>query len=190
VAAFSLIELLFVLGVAATLTAGAAPALSAGLHEMRAAGAARYVSARLQQARLRAITRSRDVALEVRHDSTGYLITTFEDGNRNGVLTRDIGDGIDVPVGRTERIVDQFAGVDFGALPGLPGADGSVAPGADPIRLGATDRVTFTATGTATPGSLYVRGRGSAQYVVRILGETGRTRVLRFNAATGTWHPQ
>ena len=27
----------------------------------------------------------------------------------------------------------QFTGVEFGALPGIPGADGSVAPGDDPI---------------------------------------------------------
>jgi hypothetical protein len=85
--------------------------------------------------------------------------------------------------------VDQFPGVDFGALPGLPGADASAPPGSDPIRLGASDRVTFTPTGTATPGSLYVRGPGNAQYVVRILGETGRTRVLKFSAGSGTWHP-
>ena len=47
--------------------------------------------------------------------------------------------------------------------------------------------MTFTATGTATSGSLYLLGRGQTQYVVRIYGETGRTRILRYNARSRTW---
>ena len=82
---------------------------------------------------------------------------------------------------------DQFTGVDFGTLPGVPGAEGSAAPGSDPIRLGSSDGVTFTPTGTATSGSLYLLGRGGVQLVVRIYGETGRTRILKYYSATGQW---
>jgi hypothetical protein len=49
--------------------------------------------------------------------------------------------------------------------------------------------VSFTAQGTATPGSLYIRGSGRAQFVVRIFGETGKTRILRFDPRSGTWKP-
>jgi hypothetical protein len=49
--------------------------------------------------------------------------------------------------------------------------------------------VTFTPLGTATTGSLYVRGRHEAQYVVRVFGETGKTRLLKFNRRSGTWNP-
>ena len=108
-----------------------------------------------------------------------HVVSVYEDGNRNGVLSRDIQDGVDLIVSPPEHVVDQFPGVDFGALPALPGAEGSAPPGADPIRLGSSDGVTFTATGTATSGSLYLLGRGQTQYVVRIYGETGRTRILR-----------
>ena len=48
---------------------------------------------------------------------------------------------------------------------------------------------TFTATGTATAGSLYIRGRRDVQYVVRIFGETGKTRILKFNPRTRQWNP-
>lgn len=187
-AAFSLIELLFVLGVAATLAAAAAPGLLAGIEGARTLAAGRFVAARLQQARAQAIARSRDTALLITRDAAGYAVAVLEDGNRNGVLSADIAAGIDVPVGEPERIADRFPGVDFGALPGIPGADGSSAPGTDPIRLGTSDRVTFTPLGTATPGSLYLRG-ASTQLVVRIFGETGRTRVLRYSARSRSWHP-
>jgi type II secretory pathway pseudopilin PulG len=187
VAAFSLIELMFVLGVAATLAAAALPQVAASVDEFRAGGAARYVAARLQQARVRAITRNRDTALRITRDARGYVVSVVEDGNRNGVLTRDVVDGVDTPVGPPEHLADQFPGVDFGAISGIPGAEGSAAPGSDPIRLGAADSVTFTATGTATSGSVYVLGQRSTQYVVRIYGETGRTRILRYNPRTHTW---
>lgn len=186
-AAFSLIELMFALGVAATLASAAVPAVSSSIDEFRAAGAARYVAARIQQARVQAITRSRDTALRITRDARGFIVSVYQDGNRNGVLTRDILDGTDAAVGPIERLNEQFPGVDFGALPGIPGAEGSTPPGTDPIRLGAADGVTFTPTGTATSGSLYLLGHGSSQYVVRIYGETGRTRILKFNARTRTW---
>jgi len=187
VAAYSLIELVFVLGVAATLAAASLPQLAASVHEFRAAGAARYVAARLQQARVRAITRNRETALRITRDARGYVVSVVEDGNRNGVLAADILDGTDTPVGPQEHLVDQFPGVDFGAISGIPGAEGSTAPGSDPIRLGAADSVTFTPMGTATAGSLYLRGEPGIQYVLRVYGETGRTRILRYNPRTRTW---
>jgi type II secretory pathway pseudopilin PulG len=188
VAAFSLIELVFVLGVAATLAAGAIPALLTGLDDVRSKGAARYVAARLQHTRVRALATSRDTALRITRDTSGFVVAAYEDGNRNGVLSADITSGTDRRVGPIERVPDQFPGVEFGALPGIPGADGSAPPGDDPIRLGSSDRVTFTPLGTATPGSLYLHGRRS-QFVVRIMGETGRTRILRYNAASQSWLP-
>jgi hypothetical protein len=41
--------------------------------------------------------------------------------------------------------------------------------------------VSFTPDGTASSGTVYVRGRGGAQYAVRVLGATARTRVLRYD---------
>jgi hypothetical protein len=112
----------------------------------------------------------------------------YEDGNGNGVLSRDIQRGTDPEVRRGEQLPDQFPGVDFGAVPGLPAVDPSgTAPGTDPIKLGSSDMVSFSPLGTSTSGSLYVRGRKNAQYAVRIYGETGKTRVLRFDGRNRVW---
>ena len=45
----------------------------------------------------------------------------------------------------------------------------------------------FTPLGTATSGSIYVRGRDGAQFVIRALGATGRTRVQRYAPRTRAW---
>src|SRR5262245_36066478 len=178
------------MGTAATITAVAVPNTLATIDDSRTAAAARYVSTRLQRARMEAVSRSSSVALRVTHQSDYYEFTTYVDTNHNGVLSRDIQSGVDRAVQPPDRLGNHFPGVEFGAMPSLPAVDAtSTAPGSDPIRLGSSDMVSFTPTGTATPGSLYIRGRRDAQYVVRVYGETGKTRVLKFLAGSGQWIP-
>jgi prepilin-type N-terminal cleavage/methylation domain-containing protein len=186
---YSLVEVLLVLALAGTVAAAALPQVTAGLDEQRAAGAARFISTRLQHVRMLAIARSADVAMRITSDSRGYAFAVYVDGNRNGVRTREIDDGVDVRVEGPERLGDTFRGVEFGTFPSLPPVDpGGTPPGSDPIRLGTSNLATFTPAGTATAGSLYVRGRRT-QYVVRIFGDTARTRVLRVDARTNKWKP-
>src|SRR6266487_3846218 len=64
------------------------------------------------------------------HPSTSYAVFCLKkNNNRNGVRTRDILRGTDWPLGPSERLPDQFAGVDFGVRPGLPPVDSGPAPG-------------------------------------------------------------
>jgi type II secretory pathway pseudopilin PulG len=187
----SLIELLFVAGIIATASGIAVPQMLAGLDDSRAVGATRYLSSRLYRARAAAVMRSADVAIQfLGVGDGGYTFAEYVDGNRNGVRTQDIDRGVDRRLGGVERLGDSFKGVEFGTIRDLPAVDPDGAkPGGDPIRLGASGFATFTALGTATPGSLYVRSARGAQYVIRIFGETGKTRVLRFDARTRQWVP-
>lgn len=186
---YSVLELVFVAGTIGTLSGIAVPQFLTALDNFRTAGAARYVSARLQRVRMEAVMRSADVALQVTQTAGGYCFGVYADGNRNGIRTRDIQRGIDRALGATERLADHFTGVDFGAIRNLPPVDpGGTPPGDDPIRIGAGNLATFTTAGTATAGSVYIRGR-TAQYVVRIFGETGKTRVLKFDSRTRQWRP-
>jgi type II secretion system GspH-like protein len=185
---YSALELVFVTATVVTMGGVAVPQVLARVDDYRAAGAARYISARLQRARMDAVTRSADVGLLVVQTVQGYRYAIYVDGNRNGIRSTDIQNGTDRLLMASERLVDQFPGVDFGALPGLPSVDpGGTPPGSDPIRLGSSNVATFTASGTSSSGSLYIRGRRDAQYVVRIYGQTGKTRVLKFDSRTRHW---
>jgi type II secretory pathway pseudopilin PulG len=181
---FAAIELLFVAAVVTTVSGIALPPLLRGLDDHRAAGAARYVATRLQKARMEAILRSTAVA--VRFADSGEF-ATFVDGNRNGVLSADIRDGIDPPIGASERLEPNFAGVVFGTVPGLPAVDsGGLPPGADPIHLGSSNIASFSPVGTSSSGSVYIRSR-TRQLVVRIYGDTGKTRILGFDDRSRQW---
>ena len=68
----------------------------------------------------------------------------------------------------------------------MPDVDGSRATGEEGIRIGSSRILTLGPDGTATSGTIYLRGR-RGQYAVRILGATGRTRVWRFHPGTGEW---
>ncbi|MEO8259842.1 MAG: GspH/FimT family pseudopilin [Acidobacteriota bacterium] len=185
---YSLLELLFAAALSVTVGALAAPLLFSAVDDVRVRGAVRYVSTRLQQVRMEAVTRSADVALQFARTSAGYSFTVYVDGNGNGVRTVDIQRGEDQPIGAVEHLSDYFAGVDFGVLPGLPPVDvGSAAPDTDPIKLGSTRILTFTPVGSSSSGSLYLLGRGNRQYVIRVLGETGKTRVLKFEPGPRRW---
>jgi len=186
----TLLEVLFVCGIIVTATGIAVPQALVSLDDFRAAGAARYMSARLQRARMDAVMRSADVAITFTQTAAGYSYAVYVDGNRNGVRTSDITRNVDRELMPAERLPDQFAGVDFGALPNLPAVDsGGTAPGTDPVRLGSSNMASFSARGTSSTGTLYIRGRGTSQYAVRLFGETGKTRILKFDPQGRRWNP-
>ena len=173
-----------------TMSAAAVPQLLTTVDDVRASGATRHISGRFQRARMEAVMRSATVAVRFTQTSDGYSYAVYRDGNRNGVLTVDIQRRIDLLVTAPERLPDQFPGVEFGAIPGLPPIDpGGTAPGSDPIRLGVGSLASFTAIGTSSSGTVYIRSRRDAQYAVRIFGDTGKTRMLKFERSTRQWRP-
>src|SRR5262249_28673179 len=158
------------------------------MNDVRAAGAARALAAVLQRTRHEAVAKNASIGIRVGFAPSASTLTTYADGDGDGVLAGDIDDGVDRQSGFPFVIEREFPGVGLGALPGLPAIDPSgTPPGNDPVRLGAADMAVFTPVGTATSGTLYLLGRGNMQFAVRIYGETGRTRILRYNAATRQW---
>lgn len=187
---FSTIEILFTAATALTLGGVAVPSLRHATDSMKAAGAARHVASRLQRARMEAIARSADVAVRFAAVGGGYAFTVFVDGNRNGVLSADIDHGVDWQLGPPGRLGDDFGGVEFGTLPDLPPIDaGGTPPGINPIRLGTSGAATFSPLGTSSTGTLYIKGSGNQQLAIRIYGETGKTRIMKYDAGARRWSP-
>jgi Tfp pilus assembly protein FimT len=173
------VELLFTLGVVSVLGAVAIPQVLVTLDASRAAAAARYVSSRLLLARMIAVQRTAAVAVRFDADAGGFRITTYQDGNGNGVRSKDIAANVDRQIEQPVRLFELFPGVDFAlTVDGQP---------ADPIQLSGTSLVTFSPAGTATSGSIYLRSRDGSQYAIRVLGATGRTRIQRYDDRQQRW---
>lgn len=122
--------------------------------------------------------RSTHVALLFDEDAPEVSFQMFADGNGNGVRSADITAGIDRPLDTAIHLSDLFPGVAIAV---------SGSAGTDPVRLGSTSLLSFTPLGTSTAGSIYVRGRDGSQFVIRVLGTTGRARIQRYIEHLRTW---
>jgi prepilin-type N-terminal cleavage/methylation domain-containing protein len=182
----TLIELLFVTAVMAVLAGVTVPLTNAALDDLHTAAAARYVAGLVLSGRMDALKRARCVALRFEASGPDYTYGSFVDGNGNGLRTAEIRSGVDAALGREQRLADRFPGVRFGLQPGAPDVDGVRSNSTDGVRVGSSGILTTGPDGTATSGTLYLQGR-RAQYAVRILGATARTRVLKLEPGAGTW---
>jgi type II secretory pathway pseudopilin PulG len=185
---YSLIDLLVTLAIGGCLTAMSVPRLDGAVDAWRTRGAAFYVAERIGRARMQAVQRGGNVGLRFEAEEGTFRLRAYGDGNDNGVRASDITSGYDPPLAPAERLDHLFPGTRFGFIDGARLIDGTpVAEADDPIRVGNSRMLVCGPTGTATSGTLYVRGRGPIQFGVVILGATGRTRVLRFDTVSGGW---
>jgi hypothetical protein len=165
--------------------------VAAALERERAALGAHFLAARLSEAQLAALSRDTSVALRLTRDEGDALLEMVADGNGNGVLMEEIEAGIDVPISAPERLGTRVRDVGLRVNQRVPdiGGAGWLEAGSDPLRVGRTSLVSFSSTGGATAGTLYVACPRGPQLAVRITGATGRIRVLRYDAVLGHWIP-
>ena len=151
------------------IAAATVPPVAAALERSRTLAAARFLQSRMMLARSQAVSRGTMVALRLTGAPGDTTLSTILDGNRNGVLQADIVSGIDVPVGTPAALTVLFRGVTF-----------------SPITAGGTV-LSFSPVGTSSSGTITVEGRDGARFAVRLLGATGRARVLRYDWVAGSW---
>lgn len=185
----SLIELLIGCAAMSVLVGMAVPSLMATRDDWSARAAARYVAGRAMLARAQAVRRGAAVGLRFESTGDGYRFGSYIDGDGDGIRTADIDGGVDLELDPAQRLSDLYPTVRFALESALPPVEGAhpAGIGFDPIRLGASDILTYTPFGTSSSGSLYLRSQGGQQYAIRILGTTGRLRVMRFDWAAGAW---
>ena len=176
---YSLIELMVAVSLITIVGGLAAARVLAPVDHARGYAAARYLAGRLGLARVTAVSRGTAIALRFDQEPRGITFSVFQDGNGNGIRSADITAGIDALIAGATALSDQFPGVEIGLIPGSPGTEA--------VQLGRTNLLTFTPIGTATSGTIYISDRAGTQWAVRVLGATGRTRVLRYDPSTRGW---
>ena len=123
-----------------------------------------------------AVGHSINSAVRFTMDGKTFMLAGYRDGNGNGVRTSDIAAGVDPLVDAPVRLADLFPRVSL--FTSDPNA--GLASETDVL-------MSFSPAGTASSRTLYLRGGDGSQYAVRVLGATGRTRVLRYVSTSRTW---
>jgi hypothetical protein len=109
----------------------------------------------------------------------GWHLSTYADGNRNGVLSADIRSGVDKRVSGPRQLTTGAGDVRVAINPSTPAIppDRGMLDVADPIRFGQSNMLSFSPLGTATPGTFYLAG-DFAQVAVRVNPGTSRVRMM------------
>lgn len=186
----SLLEPLVAATILALAAAVGVPALSELNGQMTIRAASATVVAILQKARARALYEQRDVGVKWTSAGGDVVFTVYEDGNGNGVLTEEIRKGIDRMVSPPVSMRGRFGKVTFSFLPGFAALDPSGAPIGDlndPIRFGRSGICTFSPTGSASPGSIYLSDGKGRQEVVRVHPLMSRIQVLEYRSGVRQW---
>ena len=187
---YSLIEATVVLALMGLMAAIAIPALNR--YCMRRAaldGLAREVCATMRSARQEAITLNAQVGLVLKEDPDGRLKwRTYQDGNGNGVLTRDIQRGVDRPLGPSRKLRIPEGRVRLGILdPGVPDISTGrrIENPKDPVKFGNSNICSFSPLGASSPGTIYFTDGIELQGAVRVYPGSAKVRIMRWDARAG-----
>jgi len=175
----TLVELLLVVAILVIFGTLSAPHIRAYSAEAHLLGAGQVFRGEFRRARSMAVTRGVFTALRFETEPGGWLLSTYADGNGNGVRSSDIKIGIDRRVSGPRQLTTGAGDVRVAINPGtpaLPPDRGTLDP-SDPIRFGQSNMLSFSPLGTATPGTFFLAG-AHAQAAVRVTPGTARVRLM------------
>lgn len=181
---YSLLELIVALIIVLVMGSVALPNILGYRQEAALLGAAQGFKGAFMKARSIAVMKNAETAIRFETDASGLTFySTYVDGNFNGVLSTDILQGTDIRIAGPIRLDAGQAGVDVGVLPGAPAPLPEYGPlGDEPIRFGRSRMVSFSPTGTGTPGTFYLKTR-SSMAGVRVTGGSARVRIMILRGA-------
>jgi type II secretory pathway pseudopilin PulG len=192
-AGFSLFDLLATMAVIGIVAALGVPELFRATEQTRLGLGAGEIASSLRIARIYALRHSANVAIKFRTSSDGAVTyALFRDADGDGVRTQDVESGVDPQVEPWRPLTRLGNGIGFGFPPGpLPRdpTSGKAIGGSldDPIRFNSSDLASFTAGGTATPGSVYLTDGRRGLVIVRVTNLSGRVRAWRWDHDDGVW---
>lgn len=186
----SLPELAAVLAILGLVFALALPPFTDLLAEEGLQAAAREVSTIFTAARGRAVFQGADVGVKWTSSGGDLVLSVYQDGNGNGVTTKDIKKGIDRLVAGPYWMHGKYPGITFSFVPGFDGLDPAGAPiGSltDPLRFGKSDICTFSPLGKASPGSVYLSNKRRRQAAVRVTPANAKIQIFTWHGKSLKW---
>jgi len=179
------VEVAFILAIVSCLCGVGLPILVHATDARRVRDAAGLLAGQFRMARQQAVMTGRHTAVVFEEAAGDIGWRMCEDRDRDGVSREDIAAGLDRCEEPMQLLSVRFPHVRVGYAPGVPSFTGEA--GVAPLRFGVARMAVFTPAGTASAGTVTLLGEGGHQFMVRVAGVTGRTRVLRFDSGRRAW---
>jgi prepilin-type N-terminal cleavage/methylation domain-containing protein len=186
---FSLIEILVVVTIIGIIALCAIPAFGTLRRRASCAAAANEMRSILRAVRSRAISRGANAGVKFVNAGNNWTYTLYDDGNGNGIANADITSGIDRRYFGPAVTMPLYHIAAVAQLPkGLRDPDGDPLKPDDPaLQFGRSTICSFSPLGSGTPGTIYISDGIDQLYAVRVLGASGRVRVLRYDSGKQKW---
>ena len=184
-------ELLVVLALAAIGLAVALPAAANLRTDGRCAAGARHMVGTFRKLRSQSVALRKYRGVYFFRQNGGWVFSTVEDGNGNGLRTAEVRSGTDPVLDGPFRLEDRFRpvrpGFPFGAVRQLPPSSGWLADLDDPVKFGRSDIISFSPLGRSSSGTLYLTDGVDRLYAVVLYGPSTRIRVWRYRRGDRRW---
>lgn len=185
----SLIELLIVVAIVGLLAGISAPQFAAHRRHSAVIAAADTLRSVFREIRSEAIRRDRNCGARFTVSGTTWSYSIYVDGDGDGVLNDDIKSGVDRRIAGPLPLDSHLAPATIAVPPvKVRDPDGDwMLPTDSPVQFNRSAICSFSPVGSGTPGSIYLSDGKSTFYAARVLGASGRVRLLRYDPATGKW---
>jgi prepilin-type N-terminal cleavage/methylation domain-containing protein len=186
---YSLLEVLTVISILGIILLVAVPAFANHRRRLAVTAAADSLRSIFREVRSRAVDRSRNSGVKFTETPSGWTYTFYDDGNGDGVTNDDIKSGTDPYVAGPFPLDFQLKPVTLSVgTTTIKDPDGDkLTPGDRPLQFGRSTICSFAPLGSGTPGSIYITDSASQLYAIRVLGATGRVRIMRYDSLRAKW---
>lgn len=183
---YTLIELLITICIIGMIAAVALPNFNKMRNRMALRAAAGDLRSQFHLVRMRALTRGVNTGVKFEVLAGQWHLTTYEDGDRDGVRNDDIKKGIDRRLAPPRVVFPSSRHVTIGLLEiPVKDADGDVVK--SPVTFNKSTICSFTPLGESTPGTIYITDNQGDLWCVRVYGASAKIRTLRYDRGTKKW---
>jgi len=189
---FSLLELILAVAIIGLIALCAVPSFANYRRRASVISQATELRSIFRAVRSRAITRTCHAGVKFTRVGNTWTYSLYDDGDGDGVRSDDIASGIDRRYAGPSVLMPQFNIASIALLSRtVRDPDGDLLlPTASAVQFNRSTLCSFAPTGSGTPGTIYITDGAEQLFAVRVLGSSGRVRMLRYDAARRRWQQQ
>lgn len=186
---FTLLELIAAVAIVGILALIAVPSFATYRRHASLRAEADQLRSIFRAARSRAIARNANAGVRFAQRGSQWTFALYDDGDGDGIRSDDIAAGIDRCYAAPTVLLPEFHIATIALLPvTIRDPDGDLLPpNASAVQFGRAQMCSFSPTGAGTPGTAYITNTDGEIFAIRVLGGSGRVRVLRYNAMKKKW---